>query len=103
MKDSISKRDWETLSAYLDGQLSNRKQTRLESRLKNDDQLRVALNDLRNTRYKLRHSPRLQAPRNFMLTPEMAGHPIRMPRLAPVFGWASAVASFLLVLVLVAG
>jgi hypothetical protein len=31
----------------------------------------------------------------------MAGQPYRLPRLAPVFGWASAVASFLLILVLV--
>ncbi len=101
MKDTISKRDWETVSAYLDGQLSQREQARLESRLQKDFQLQIALNELRNTRDVLRSTPRLRVPRNFMLTPEMAGHPIRIPRLAPVFGWASAVASFLLVLVLV--
>jgi hypothetical protein len=101
MKDTISKRDWETISAYLDGQLSRPKQARLESRLQKDFQLQVALGELRNTRDVLRSAPRLRAPRNFMLTPEMAGHPVRIPRLAPVFGWASAVASFLLVLVLV--
>jgi hypothetical protein len=43
----------------------------------------------------------LRAPRNFLLSPEIAGNPIRIPRLAPVFGWASAVASLLLVIVLV--
>lgn len=101
MKDKLSKRDWETISAYLDGQLSERKQARLASRLEQDQQLRVALDELRNTRQVLRNSPRLRAPRSFMLTPETAGQPIRMPRLAPVFGWASAVASFLFVLFLV--
>jgi hypothetical protein len=101
MKDSISKRDWETISAYLDGQLSPRKQARLESRLQTDHRLQVALEELSATRKILRQTPRLSAPRNFILTPEMAGRPIRMPRLAPFFGWASALASFLLVLVLV--
>lgn len=101
MKNSISKRDWETISAYLDGQLSQREQVRFESRLYSDRQLQVALDDLRRTHQALRGAPKLRAPRNFLLTPEIAGNPVRIPRLAPVFGWASAVASFLLVLVLV--
>ncbi len=101
MKNSISKRDWETISAYLDGQLSERKHARLESRLAHDLKLRAALDELNNIRQVLRSTPCLRAPRNFMLTPEMAGQPRRMPRLAPVFGWASAVASFLFVLFLV--
>jgi len=101
MKDNLSKRDWETISAYLDGQLSGRKLTRFESRLEQDSQLQVALDEIRNTQHVLRNTPRLRTSRSFMLTPEMAGQPHRMPRLAPVFGWASAVASFLLVLFLV--
>jgi hypothetical protein len=101
MKDTISKRDWETISAYLDGQLSSRKQARLESRLQQDQKLCLALEELRDTRQVLRSAPRLRAPRSFMLTPEMAGQPRRLPNLAPLFGWASAVASFLLVLFLV--
>jgi hypothetical protein len=101
MKNSVSKRDWETISAYLDNQLSQRDQARFESRLYNDRQLQAALDDIRRTRQVLRGAPRLRAPRDFLLTPEIAGIPVRIPRLAPVFGWASAVASFLLVLVLV--
>jgi len=101
MKDTLSKRDWETISAYLDGQLSQRKQDRLKTRLQNNHQLQVALDELRSTRHILGITPRLTAPRDFMLTPEMAGSPIRMPQLSPVFGWASALASFLLILVLV--
>ena len=101
MKNSISKRDWETLSAYLDSQLSHREQARFESRLSKDLQLQAALEDMRQTRLVLRSAPKLRAPRNFLLSPEIAGNPIRFPRLAPVFGWASAVTTFLLVLVLV--
>ena len=99
MRNRITKRDWETISAYLDGQLTARQQARFETRLQTDHQLKVTLDELRNTRHILRNTPRLKTPRSFMLTPEMAGQPYRMPRLAPVFGWVSAVASFLLILV----
>lgn len=101
MKNTISKRDWETISAYLDGQLSPQKQTRLESRIQQDQQLEMAFEELRDTRHMLRNAPRLRAPRSFMLTPEMAGQPHRLPNLAPFFGWVSAVAGFLFVLFLV--
>ncbi len=101
MKENISKRDWETISAYLDGQLSERKRIRFESRLDHDQQLRVALDELRDTRHVLRNAPRLRAPRSFMLSPELAGQPRRLPNFAPVFGWASAVASFLFVLFMI--
>ena len=101
MNNNISKRDWETISAYLDGQLSPGKRARLESRLANNQQLQSALDEMRNTRQILRNTPQLRAPRSYMLTPEMAGQPRRLPRLAPMFGWASAVASFLFVLFLV--
>lgn len=100
MTTRINDRDWEDLSAYLDGQLSPRDQTRLEGRLQQSADLRAALQDLRRTRAVLRAQPRLRAPRNFTLTAEMAG--IRQParpasRLSPVFGMISALASVLLI------
>jgi anti-sigma factor RsiW len=101
MRDGLTKRDWEIISAYLDGQLSARKQARFESRLQQDQQLRDAYEELRATRQLLRNAPKLRAPRSFMLSPEMASQPHRLPRLAPVFGWAAAVASFFFVLFLV--
>ena len=101
MRDRLTKRDWEDISAYLDGQLSGRKQVRLESRLQHDQQLQIALEEMRITRDMLRNAPQLRAPRSFMLTPEMAGQPRRLPRLSPIFGWATAVASFLFVIFLV--
>lgn len=101
MRNTLTKRDWEMISAYLDGQLSARKQARFESRLQHDQRFQIALEEMRNTREVLRSTPKLRAPRSFMLTPEMVGQPHRLPRLAPVFGWASAVASFLFVIFLV--
>ena len=101
MTKNISNRDWETISAYLDGQLSGRKLIRFETRLSQDSELRIALDELHHTRQVLRNTPSLRIPRNFLLTPQMVGNPRHLPRLAPVFGWTSAVASLLLVLLLV--
>ena len=104
MTTKISQRDWEALSAYLDGQLSSGESSRLEQRIQNDDELRAALDEIRRTRGVLRSQALLRAPRNFTLTPQMAG--IRpkasvLSRTYPIFRLASTFASILLVLVLV--
>ena len=95
------------LSAYLDGQLSSKDIARLQVRLKDDRQMQVALEELRMTREALRSLPRLRAPRNFTLTPEMVSRragrrPAARRPAYPVFGFASLVASLLLVFVFVA-
>jgi hypothetical protein len=108
MTTRISPRDWEALSAYLDGQLSPNELTRLEKRLRLSADLRAALEDLRRTRALLRSQPRLKAPRNFTLTPEMVGRsaPQRSFRrspssLYPTLSLASALAGLLFVVILV--
>ena len=106
MNDKLSKRDWEIISAYLDGQISKKDLARFESRLAREPELQNALQEMRTTRQILRSAPRLLAPRNFTLTPEMVRKvipppPRRKPRLAPFFGWATTAVSLLLVLVLV--
>ena len=103
MKTRITERDWEILSAYLDGELNAKDAARLESKLRGNADLRDALTELRRTRALLRSQPRLRAPRNFTLTPETAG--VRQPvqparRLSPVFGMVSAFASLLLIVVI---
>lgn len=100
MSTRLSRRDLEALSAYLDGQLPPRQQADLKARLAKDAKLAEALEELRATRAALRNAPQLQAPRNFTLTPEMAG--VR-PAAGSLFGamrLVSAVASILLVVVL---
>ena len=73
MDNRIKSQDWETLSAYLDGQLTPRELTHLETRLSSDPELRTALEELRQTRGVLRSLPKLRVPRNFTLSPEMVG------------------------------
>ncbi len=95
----LSPHDWETLSAYLDGELSSQEKARLEARLWKDASLRNALDELGRTRLALRNLPRLRAPRNFTLSRKMvAVKPA--PRLYPFFGFASALATVFLLVVL---
>jgi len=98
-KETLPK-DWENLSAYLDEQLSSRQHARLAARLQREPKLQAALDELRQTRAILRSAPKFRAPRNFMVTPEMAGqHPGSRIRWYPAFQFASALASLLFILV----
>jgi anti-sigma factor RsiW len=71
MKANLSTRDYEQISAYLDGQLSIGERNRLEARLRTQPDLQVALDEMSRTRALLRQAPKRRAPRNFTLTPEM--------------------------------
>ena len=104
MTKNISMREWEALSAYLDGQLPAKERTRLETQMNQAPELRSALEELRRTRSVLRSQPKVRAPRNFTLTPDMVGLKARPTRRAPAypfFRFASALAGFLFLLVMV--
>lgn len=104
MVTKFSDRDWEALSAYLDGQLTSKDRARLDIRLEDDPDLRAAIEDLHRTRLMLRSLSEIRAPRNFALTPEMAG--IRSgtrqpPNAYPVLRLASALAAIFFIVVFV--
>jgi len=90
-------RDVELLSVYLDGQLNPSDSARLESRLASDPQLRAVMDDLRSARGLLRKLPQRRAPRNFTLTPRMAGLKAPEPRAYPAFRFVTALATLLLI------
>jgi anti-sigma factor RsiW len=96
----LSFRDIELLTAYLDGQLDANKKRLLETRLGSDPNLRTTLDELSATRNLLRRTPHRRAPRNFTLTPKMAGIRPPLPRAYPVFRFASVLATLLLFLTL---
>jgi anti-sigma factor RsiW len=103
MTTRITGREWEDLSAYLDGQLSPKESARLDEKLQASADLRAALNELSQTRSLLRSQPAVRAPRNFLLTPKMVGvsrAPARTFQLFPVMRLASVLAMALFVLVL---
>lgn len=102
MTTNLTPRDWEALSAYLDGQLAPKEQQLLEARMRSRADLRAAMEELRRTRAVLRAHLEVRAPRNFTLTPEMAGvRPRSRPTVAffPALRLTSAISSLLFVLV----
>ena len=102
MKDqSIKKKDWVLLSAYLDGELRDRERVKLEARLEKDPALALALESLRKSKTVLSSLPRLRSPRNYALTPEMVGMKRPQPRLYPTFRLASVIASLMLMIVMI--
>lgn len=70
-----SELDLELLSAYLDGELSDREKKMLEQRLTLEGALRAELDGLRETVALVRDLPRLKAPRDFTLDPAVYARP----------------------------
>src|SRR4030042_3925114 len=99
MKNHITSRDYELISAYLDNQLGSKERAQFEARLKADTELRKELQEISKTRLLVRSLPRLRAPRNYFIRAEAV--PSRPTlKLAPVFGIVSALASVLFALVI---
>lgn len=91
-------RDVEQISALLDGQLPQQEAARLQLRIAADPELAAIYRQLSQSRALLRKLPARRAPRNFTLTPKMAGVRAPTPRSFPFFRFASAFASLLLIL-----
>jgi hypothetical protein len=98
--NSLPFSDIKQLCAYLDGELTESKRMRLEKRIGSEPALAAALDELCETCKLLKTVPQKRAPRNFTLTPRMAGIRPPVPRLVPAFSWASAVAMLLFILTL---
>ena len=99
MKNHMTSRDYELISAYLDNQLGRKARALFEARLKTDSELRKELQEISKTRLLVRSLPKLRAPRNYYVKAEaIRARPTL--RLAPVFGIVSAIASVLLALVI---
>jgi len=102
MTTPITPRDWEFFSAYLDGELKDKEKKQLEDRVRKDENLRLSLESLQQVRAVIRSQPIQRAPRNFTLTPAMAGMDKGRSQAAPVFRvmrLASVLATIFLVVI----
>ena len=94
----LSAREFEKLSAYVDGQLSARKMAVLEKKIRSNAVYQETLAELQETKRLLRSVPLKQVPHNFTLTSQMAGiRTARPAHLFPVLSISSAVAGVLVV------
>lgn len=91
----MNQHDLELLSAYLDQQIAPSDAARLEARLEFDKGLSATLSDLRAARTALRQLPKRRAPRNFTLTRNMVGLNPPLPRVYPIFRFATVAATLL--------
>jgi hypothetical protein len=97
MSKQLSSRDYETLSAYLDGELSPKDMQRVELRLQASPELRDGLAELKYTQRLLKKVPMRRAPRNFIIKPSMLPQKRQLSPFYPALRLASALASILLV------
>ena len=100
VKQMISSKDLEKLSAYIDGQLQSSEREQLQKRLRHDKALQESLTNLQQTRAVIRSLPKRKAPRNFTLTANMVSVE-RTPFFRPAFGLVSALAVLFLFFVLI--
>jgi hypothetical protein len=100
MTQQISPRDYELLSAYLDGELSTRDRAKLEARMTKQPELRLGLEELHQTKMLLRSLPQKRAPRNFTI-PNALPRRRTVPRLFPALRFASALAGILFMIVFI--
>ncbi len=96
MKPQLTPQDQQNLSAYLDGQLSERERVQMETRLASQPALQEELESLRRARALLRLTPQRRAPRNYTIKPEMAAA-WRGFQWIPTLRFSSALASILAV------
>jgi hypothetical protein len=99
MKNQMTLRDYELISAFLDNQLGSRDRTQFEARLKIDPELRKELHEISKTRLLVRNLPNLRAPRNYYINANAVRARPTL-RFAPALGIVSAIASILLALVI---
>jgi anti-sigma factor RsiW len=94
----------ETLSAYLDGELSPSESARLEETLARDSVLQQDLREMQSWQQEMRAMPKRRAPRNFTLDPARYGRPQRQPLAGayPLLRGATAVAALMLIIALAA-
>src|SRR5438105_4377683 len=101
MASSIKPQDYELLSAYLDGELSEAERKTLEARLSAEPSLAAGLNDLRVTIQIVRAAPRLKSPRNFTLDPARYGTRKRWWERYGLMQFAGALGAFASLLLIV--
>ena len=99
MKVQIAQKDWERISAYLDGQLDPKAAEKVKRDLELRPNLRKAFADLQRYKTILKQVPRRQVQRNFTLKPEMVkSKPV--PRLMPILQLASTAIAVLAVVLI---
>ncbi len=97
MSKSLSFKDYQLLSAYMDGQLSTREKARVESMLAGDPDFKLAHDEFSRLKKMMKAMPQVKAPRNFTLSAAVAPQKPQRFFLAPALNYAALVTAILFV------
>lgn len=101
MKEILTQKQLNSLSAYLDDRLTPLEKQKVEELLQRNSAFKNAFEDMQYSRRLLRSLPRRRAPRNFTLSAAMANVPVRRNWAAPAMSFVSMAAVLALVVVFV--
>lgn len=99
MTRPLATKDYLLLSAYLDGELTAKKQVDVQARLQSDPAFKRAFEEFSYSKRLLASIPRVRAPRNFVLTPAKVKKVAKRQVFQPVWGSVSALATLFLLVV----
>ena len=103
MKETLTQKDWLTISAYLDGRLEAGQHSAVEARMQADSDFKQALLEIDHTKKLLASLPVKRAPRNFTLSTKYEKSRSRKWGLHSYFGLTSATAALAMVVMLAVG
>jgi hypothetical protein len=99
MTTTLTFKQYQLISAYLDGRCSSREKITVESMLEKDAELKRVLAEFARSKKMLAALPSARAPRNFTISPAMAPQKPQRFFLAPALNYASLVAAVLFVFI----
>lgn len=99
MKNQYTSKDWQNLSAYLDGQLSPKDKERFELKLHSNPNLQQARLELQQTKALLHRTAQIKSPRHFTLSAADVERlkPQQNFRWLPVLSISSALATIMMI------
>lgn len=97
MSRSLSFKEYQLLSAYLDGRTSTREKARVEAMLATNADFKQAYNEFTRLKKMIKAVPQVKAPRNFTLSAAMAPQKPQRFFLAPALNYAALVTAILFV------
>ena len=97
MSRSLSFKDYQLLSAYMDGRISTRDKARVESMLAGDPNFKRTHEEFTRLKKMMKAMPKVKAPRNFTLSAAMVPQKPQHFFLAPALNYAALVTAILFV------
>lgn len=101
MNKTLTIKDYELISAYLDSACSPQEKAKIEARLQSDAEFKQVLAEFKRAKWMISQVPKKRAPRNFTLSASQVPQPARRSAWVPALNFVALAASMMLVVVFV--